>query len=246
MVVGMTPATGGEDTRSHLHLDRIAAHSNEDIANMINSAFLEPMQDHTPLSYLPPFADDSELLTVSPSEVCNSLLELNPRKAGGPDGINNWLLRGYADFLTCPVCDILNASFGEQKVPRSWKDVDVTPLMKVRPMTTIAKHIRPISLTPALSKLAEDFVVSKYFDPAVLGSIDPNQFGAIPNSSTLHAPISMMHTWTQPTDGTTSARGVLGLQKGLRPGRSWHSSYQNFGFAHSSRNCPLGLRLPHG
>ena len=187
MIAGMTPATGGEDIRSHLHLDRIAAHSNQDIANMINSALLEPMQDYTPLSYLPPFVDDSELLTVSPSEVCNSLLQLNPRNTGGPDGINNWLLRGYADFLTSLVCDILNASFAEQKVPRSWKDVDVTPLMKVRPVTTIAKHIRPISLTPAPSKLAGDFVVSKYIDPAVLGSIDPNQFGAIPNSSTLRA-----------------------------------------------------------
>ena len=131
MIAWMTPATGGEDIRSNLHLDVIAAHSNQDIANVINSAFLEPMQDYTPLSCLPPLADDSELQTVSPSEVCKALLELNPRKAGGPDGINNWLLRDYADLLTSSVCDILNASFAEQKLPRSWKDADVTPLMKV-------------------------------------------------------------------------------------------------------------------
>ena len=141
MIAGMTPATGGEDIRSHLHLDGIAAHCNQDIANMINSALLQPMQDYTPLSCLPPLVDDSELLIVSPSEVCNALLGLNPRKAGGPDGINNWLLRDYADFLTSPVCDILNASFAEQKLPRSWMDADVTPLMKVKPVTTIAKHI---------------------------------------------------------------------------------------------------------
>ena len=53
MIAGMTPATGGEDIRSHLHLDVIAAHSNQDIANMINSALLEPMRDYTPLSCLP-------------------------------------------------------------------------------------------------------------------------------------------------------------------------------------------------
>ena len=170
-------------------------HSNLDVANTINSALLEPMQDYTPLSCLPPLVDDSELLIVSPSEVCNALLGLNPRKAGGPDGINNWLLRDYADFLTSPVCDILNASFAEQKLPRSWKDADVTPLMKVKPVTTIAKHIRPISPTLALSKLAEDFVVSKYIGPAVLETIDSNQFGAVPNSSTLHALISMMYMW---------------------------------------------------
>ena len=209
MIAGMTPATGGEDIRSHLHLDGIATRSNQDIANMINSALLEPMQDYTPLSCLPPLADDSELLKVSPSEVCNALLELNPRKAERPDGINNWPFRDYADFLTSPVCDILNASFAEQKLPRSWKDTDVTPLMKLKPVTTIAKHIRPISLTPALSKLEEDFVVSKCIGPAVLESIDPNQFGAIPNSSTLHALISMMHMWAQATDGTSSAVRVV-------------------------------------
>ena len=155
--------------RSPLHLERIAAHSNQDIANMINSALLEPMQDYTPLSCLPPLADDSELLIVSPSEVCNALLGLIPRKAGGPHGINNWLLRDYADFLTSPVCDILNTSFAEQKLPKSWNDADVTPLMKVKPVTTVGKHIRPTSLTPALPKLVEDFVVSKYIGLAVLG-----------------------------------------------------------------------------
>ena len=59
-------------------------------------------------------------------------------------------------------------------------------IVKVKLVTTIAKHIRPISLTLALSKLAEDFVVSKYIGPAVLETIDSNQFEAIPNSSTLH------------------------------------------------------------
>ena len=141
MIAGMTSAAGGEDIRSYLYLDGIAAHSNQDIANMINSALLELMQDYTPLSCLSPLADDSELLIVNPSEVCNALLGLNPRKAGRPDGINNLLLRDYADFLTSPVCHILNASFAEQKLPRSWKDADVKPLMKVKPVTTIAKHI---------------------------------------------------------------------------------------------------------
>ena len=71
-------------------------------------------------------------------------------------------------------------------------------------MTIITKHIRPISLTPAQSKLAEEFVVSKYIGPTVLEVVDPNQFGTIPKSSTLHALISMVHT-----DGTGSAVHVV-------------------------------------
>ena len=104
------------------------------------------------------------------------------------------ILREYADFLTAPVCDILNSSFAEQKLPRSWKDADVSLLMKVKPVTIITKHIRPMSLTPALSKLAVKFVVSKYIGPAVLELIDPNKLCAIPKSSTLHALISMVHS----------------------------------------------------
>ena len=83
--------------------------------------------------------------------------------------------------------------------------------MKVRPVTTIAKHIRPISLTPALSKLPEDFVVSKYIGSAVLETIDSNQFGAISNSSTLFALISMIHTWVRATDGASSVVRVVCL-----------------------------------
>ena len=82
--------------------------------------------------------------------------------------------------------------------------------MKVKSVTVINKHIRPISLTPALSKLAEDFVVNKYIGPAVLEVIDPKQYGTIPKTSTLHPLISMVHTWVQATDGSGSAvRGVL-------------------------------------
>ena len=51
----------------------------------------------------------------------------------------------------------------------------------------INKHLRPISLTPAMSKVAEDFVVRSHVGPAVLKQIDPDQYGGIPNSSTLHA-----------------------------------------------------------
>ena len=48
-------------------------------------------------------------------------------------------------------------------------------------------------------------MVSKYIGLAVLETIHSNQFGASPNSSTLHALISMMHTWAQATDATSSA-----------------------------------------
>ena len=76
-------------------------------------------------------------------------------------------------------------------------------------MVDATKHLRPISLTPAISKVAEDFVVLRYVGPAVLQIIDPNQYGGIPRSSTLYALISMVHNWSQATDATGAAVRVV-------------------------------------
>ena len=146
-IAGMTPATGGDDIQSQLHLDAIENKSPKDIADFINTALLEPMQEYCPLEALPPFDPDSEVVNLSVTSVLLALLALNPRKASGPDGVPNWVLKD-------PVCPILNTSFAEQKLPSQWKYADVTPLSKVKPVTVVSKHIRPISLTPALSKFA--------------------------------------------------------------------------------------------
>ena len=73
--------------------------------------------------------------------------------------------------------------------------------------------------------------------PAVLESIDPNQFGAIPISSTLHALISMMHLWVQTMDGTSSA--VCVICSDYRKAFDLVDFCQKSQFKHSSRNCPL-------
>ena len=39
--------------------------------------------------------------------------------------------------------------------------------------------------------------------------IDPNQFGGIPKSSTLHVLASMLNNWTQATDGSGAAVRVV-------------------------------------
>ena len=86
---------------------------------------------------------------------------------------------------------------------------DVVPVPKQKPVTVFNKHLRPISLTPTISKLAEDFIVAHHIGPAVMEVIDPNQFGGIPVSSTLHALTSMLHTWTQATNGTGAAVRIV-------------------------------------
>ena len=83
------------------------------------------------------------------------------------------------------------------------------PLPKQRPVQDINKHLRPISLTPILSKIAEEYVVDTYVKPAVLSKIDPQQFGTVPKSSTTPALISMIHSWATSTDGNGSTTRVV-------------------------------------
>jgi hypothetical protein len=76
-------------------------------------------------------------------------------------------------------------------------------------VTDINNHLRPISLTPFLSKSAKDFVVERHLKPAVLARINKSQFGSIPNSSTKLALISMLHSWNKTTDGNGSTNRVM-------------------------------------
>ncbi|XP_068726169.1 uncharacterized protein [Montipora capricornis] len=184
------------------------------LANIINEAFLSPMYCFTPLPAAFPcitFSNYSENpLVVSVESVRKKLSKLNPCKANGPDNIPGWLLKENADILAGPVSDILNYSYRERRLPSSRKHADVVPVPKQKPVRDVNKHLRPISLTPILSKMSEDYVVDTYVKPAVLEWIDPQQFGAVPKSSTTHALISMLYSWLESTDGNgATTRAVL-------------------------------------
>lgn len=96
-------------------------------------------------------------------------------------------------MLSNPISTVLNASYLEQKLPSAWKQANITPIPKSNPINDINKHLRPISLTPVLSKLDEDFVIEKYVASAILDIIDPAQFGGIPKSSATH--LGQSHRW---------------------------------------------------
>ena len=55
----------------------------------------------------------------------------------------------------------------------------------------IANYLRPIYLTPTLSKIAEDYIVHAHVKPAVVEPIGKDQYGCIPHSSTFHALIDL-------------------------------------------------------
>ena len=89
-------------------------------------------------------------------------------------------MKEYAELLADPITDILiNTSFKEQRVPITWRTANITPIPKVRLVTNPKNELQPISLTPCLSKMAEELIVNDYIKPAVLKIIDPRQFGTV-------------------------------------------------------------------
>ena len=144
----------------------------------------------------------SPALKVTTNAVSQKLLTLNPYQAHWADNIPNWILRENAFLLSQPaVSDILNQSYREYRLPQSRKEANVVPVPKQKPVEDVNKHLRPISLTPVHSKIAEDFVVEEFIKLAVTEKIDNNQYGTVSKSSTTQALISMDHAWSNHANG---------------------------------------------
>ena len=120
-----------------------------------------------------------------------------------------WILKENADILASLVSEILNLSYKEARRPSIWKHADIIPIPKEKPVRKVNKHLRPISSTPIISKIAEGFVVEHFVKPAVLQRIDPNQFGTIPKSIPTYALLSMLLSWTYSTDGNGATVRVI-------------------------------------
>jgi hypothetical protein len=99
------------------------------------------------------------------------------------------------------VCKILNSSYLENRSPAAWKLAYVIPIPKEKPVRTVSKYLRPISLAPIVSKLAKEVVVEQFIKPAILKVVDSNQYGTVPKSSTTQALISIVHNVAKATDG---------------------------------------------
>ena len=211
-LAGMQSATRMDVTSLLRNIDPVLNPDLTVLANTINDTFLAPMNKFAPLDpqFLHATQHVSSPSTVTEHSIYRKLASLNPTKASGPDKIPAWLLKENADILAPVVTDILNCSFSEARLPQSWKHADITPIPKQTPVRDVNKHLRPISLTSILSKLAEEIVVDRFVKPAVLKQIDPRQFGTVPGSSTTEALASMTHSWIKATDGNgATVRAVL-------------------------------------
>ena len=80
---------------SHLDVDELESLPLSEVADYINHALLEPLEEYRPTQDIPklPLEKDQlpEFLVVTEEDIYTRLSHLNPANASGPDGIPNWV-----------------------------------------------------------------------------------------------------------------------------------------------------------
>ena len=67
-------------------------------------------------------------LVTNPTEVKSILETLQTGKASGPDNINNYVLKTCSSELSHRLSKLFNLSLSLSKVPKAWKEANVTPV----------------------------------------------------------------------------------------------------------------------
>ena len=102
---------------------------------------------------------DIEQLSIELNGVYNLLVNINPHKATGPDGIPSRLLKETAYQMAPLLTFIFQSSLDQGKLPSDWKLTNITPLYK-KGSRTDPSNFRPISLTSVCCKVLEHIIHS--------------------------------------------------------------------------------------
>ena len=97
------------------------------------------------------------MIRTTTQEVKLMLDGLDRRKATGPDNVSNWVFRECSSQLAEKICDMINTSLEQGKVPKDWKRADIVPIYKNGNRENSLNY-RPISLTSIIAKLCERVV----------------------------------------------------------------------------------------
>jgi len=203
----------GQTERSPLHsmAENLCSGDMQQLASGINNFFHSVSADLNPLdpATVPaaPTVCPADFI-VEPYIVEMRLASIDPHKSCGPDEVPNWLWRDFSRYLAEPVCSIYNASIRQGVVPNIWKCANVVPIPKVNPPASIESDLRPISLTPTVSKILES-IVGKHILSEMGNKIDTRQFGGLRGRSTTHALVDILHHWHEALNNNQSVRTLF-------------------------------------
>jgi hypothetical protein len=98
-----------------------------------------------------------EVIKTTREEVLKILKGLDTGKASGPDGVSNRLLKETSLAISEPLSILFNKSFELGKVPKIWKEANLSPIFRKDDKSLVSNY-RPISLLSCIGKVQERIV----------------------------------------------------------------------------------------
>jgi len=138
----------------------------------------------------------------------HSILSSVKKTSPGVDDIPYWVFKHCAVELTPVVTYLIDTIVSNGTHPPIWLKALVTPVPKKTPPTDFS-HLRPISVTPILSRLAERLIVRKHLLPAIPSDQLADQFAYRPSGSTSSALIATMHHISRLLESCSYVRRIL-------------------------------------
>lgn len=185
-------------------------------ACILNAQFSSQCSAFPPASTLPNVhvTDDSafQFATITSETVLTKMKHLPSGKSGGPDLINNDLIKLAS---TCPsvsssLASLFNRSLADGVFPDSWKETTIAPLLKDGKNATQPTSYRPIALTSCLSKLLERFVHEQLLNFCFENDILPNeQYGFLRGRSTEWQLVTIVEEWHAALDRRCNVHAVF-------------------------------------
>ena len=144
-------------------------------------------------------------IIISQEEVRNTLKNINPRKACGPDGITGKLLKECKDQLAPILTIIYQKSMDSHIIPNKWLTAQICPVPKVKfPVTK--NDLRPVSLTSVVMKTFERIVIKQL---KLIVPSDRFQFAYSAGKSVEDATLTLLHFLYKHTDTPGNVARVL-------------------------------------
>ena len=140
-------------------------------------------------------------------EVYKTLAALK-KTSPGFDGVPYWVYKHCAVELAPVITHLINTVVKNGTPPSSWLKALVTPVPKKTPPTDFS-DLRPISVTPIMSRVTERLIVRKYLLPALPSDQLLDQFAYKPTGSTTAALIAITHHVTRLLESSSYVRCIL-------------------------------------
>ena len=146
-------------------------------------------------------------LETTPDEVKSIIDTLKTGKAAGPDNINTYILKTCARELSYPLSNLFNFTFSTSKVPKIWKQANVTPVFKKDDPTDCKNYIH-ISLLSTVGKVIEKIVHKHVFNFFKYNNVITSmQSGFVPGDSTVNQLVDIYNTFCKALDKRIRSEG---------------------------------------